>query len=226
MVLWTAKKGATMTRYAITSDVHRRLGRLQAILADARRRQVTAFVDLGDVGSDPCYDALRHAGAHAVFGNYETSQWGNLSAENQRWVHALKPMIVGKTFLAAHAAPYLPSSLSTVNDVWDYMTEHNVTWRKLFPRLDQDENARWLTYAELEQSDKRVFFHGHTHTQTVYRVGPTGSMTRLEGIQIALDRRARYIVGVGSVGQPVGATVPCYVIYDEDEQRIELHQAS
>jgi hypothetical protein len=133
-------------------------------------------------------------------------------------------MIAGKTFLAAHAAPYLPSDLPTVNDVWDYMTEHNVTWRKLFPRLDQDENARWLAYAELEQSSKKVFFHGHTHVQTVYRIGPTGAMIRLEGTQIALDARAHYIVGVGSVGQPVGETVPCYVIYDEDEQRVELRQ--
>jgi predicted phosphodiesterase len=214
-----------MTRYAITSDTHGRLGRLQAVLADARRHKVTAFIDLGDVGGDPCYDTLRQAGARAVFGNYEVSQWGNLSAENQRWVHALKPMIVGKTFLAAHATPYLPAGLPTVTDVWDYMTEHNVTWRKLFPRLDQDEDARWLAYTELEKTKKRVFFHGHTHIQTVYRIGPTGSMTQPKGIQIALDGRARYIVGVGSVGQSVGATGPCYAIYDEDEQMIELCQA-
>ena len=60
-----------MTRYAITSDIHNRLGRLQAVLHDAHHQGMNKFVDLDDTGRDPCYDRLRSTGAQAIFGNHK-----------------------------------------------------------------------------------------------------------------------------------------------------------
>jgi diadenosine tetraphosphatase ApaH/serine/threonine PP2A family protein phosphatase len=213
-----------VTRYAITSDIHNRLDRLQAVLRDAHHQGAKRFIDLGDTGRDPCYDLLRSTGARAVFGNYEVSGWGNLSPANQAWVRALRPVLAGDTFLAAHATPYMPDSLLAVDDVWNYLTAHNVSWSALFPRMDQDEQARWLTYAELGERDKRVCFHGHTHVQSTWRIGPSGAMLRLRGSLIPLDRRGRYIIGVGSVGQPQDGPEACYAIYDNTHQVVELRR--
>ena len=213
-----------MTRYAITSDIHNRLGRLQAVLQDARYHRASKFVDLGDTGQDPCYDLLRSTGARAVFGNYEVSSWSNLSPANQAWVRALRPVLVGDTFLAAHATPYMPDGLLAVDDVWSYLTTHNVAWSTLFPRMDQDEQARWLTSSELDERGKQVCFHGHTHVQSAWRIGPSGAMFRLRGSVIPLDRRGRYIIGVGSVGQPQDGPEARYAIYDKARQIVELRQ--
>jgi predicted phosphodiesterase len=213
-----------MTRYAILADVHGRLDPLRAVLADARQRGATAFIDLGDVTSDPCYDLLRQVGAQAVFGNYEVSGWGDLSPENQAWVRELPPLLMGETFLAAHAAPYFPDDLLTVDEVMDYLLDHDVKWSALFPRMDEEEDVRWLTYAELEEQDKRLFFHGHTHVQAVWRVGPAGAMTSLQTCTVTIGARGRYVVGVGSIGQPQEGPEPRYAIYDQKSMTVELYK--
>lgn len=48
-----------MTHYAIFSDIHGQLDLLRTVLADARQRDATTFIDLGDVGTDP-YQKRNH----------------------------------------------------------------------------------------------------------------------------------------------------------------------
>ena len=221
-----------MTRYAILADIHGHFEQLQAVVQDARQRDAQMIVDLGDTGSashpsyarwsNRCYDLLRQLNARAVFGNYEVSGWIHLSAENQEWVRGLEPFLQTDTFVAAHAAPFMPASLRNVEQVMDYLLENDVKWDVLFPRMNQDENVRWLTYAELEERNVQICFHGHTHLQQVWRIGPTGAMAALRGKTIPVDSRGRYIVGVGSVGQPQEDATPRYVIYDQDLDMIEL----
>jgi predicted phosphodiesterase len=198
------------------SDIHARTDRLTAVLRHAKLNGATSYVNLGDTGSDACHALLHEIGAQAVFGNYEVTGWRHLGAENQHRIRALQPVLVGETFLAAHAAPYLPAGVQDVDDVIEYIVERNAPWRELFPRLDRDEDARWLSYAELLLQNKRVFFHGHTHVQSAWRFGPSGAVNALDGRSIPLDGRGCYLVGVGSVGQPEDGRAPKYVLYNED----------
>jgi len=211
-----------MPRYAITADIHGQAGKLEAVIQDASRRQVDQFLDLGDVGGDNCHALLQKVQAISIFGNYEVSQWGTLSPENQARVRSWPPIISRETFLAAHATPYFPEPLADVEAVWDYMIEHGVTWQQLFPRLDNDEHARWLTYAEMAERRKRLYFHGHTHVQAIWRIGPSGAMTEIRAAKAHLDRRAFYIVGVGSVGRPQDGHHSRYTVYDQEEQTIQM----
>jgi hypothetical protein len=206
-----------MTRYAFLADMHGRSEALRSTLQDAGGYGVSHYIALGDVGTDACYNLLRRVQAQGIFGNYEVTKWDGLSPENQAWVHELGPLWIGDTFLAAHAAPYLPANLGNVDDVLSYILETHAKWQTLFPRLDQDEEARWLTYAELEMRDKLVFFHGHTHVQAGWCVEPDGTMRLVHDGIIHLEPDQRYIVGVGSVGQPEDGAAPCYAIYDESE---------
>lgn len=211
-----------MPRYAITADIHGQTSKFKAVIEDARSRQIGQFLDLGDVGGDSCHALLQAVQAVSTFGNYEVSQWGMLSPENQARVRTWPAMLVRDTFLAAHAAPYFPEPLSDVEAVWNYMTEHGVAWQQLFPRLDGDEHARWLTYAEMAERKKRLCFHGHTHVQAIWRIGPSGAMTEIKAAQVQLDRRGFYIVGVGSVGRPQDGHHSRYAIYDQEKQTIQM----
>jgi diadenosine tetraphosphatase ApaH/serine/threonine PP2A family protein phosphatase len=212
--------------YAITADVHGRLGRLHAVLRDARDRGATAFVDLGDVGTDSCYSLLRKVQAQAVFGNYEVTRWPELSLVNQEWVRALPPALWGDDFVAAHAAPSLPAGLRTVDQVLERVLEQDIPWSTLFPRLERDENARWKACAELVRRGKRVLFHGHSHRQVAWRVDPAGSMRCISGKWFQLQADKRYIVGVESVGQPEDGRKPCYAIYNPTEHTVALCDVS
>jgi predicted phosphodiesterase len=211
-------------RYAILSDIHGKLHPLEAALADARRLGAETIISLGDVGSDACCDLLRSVGAVGVFGNWEVSRWGELSTTNQQFVLSMTPMVAGDDFLAAHAAPRWPEGLSTVVDFMEYMLTSGVKWQTLFPYLDEDEDARWQAVAELENQDKQVLFHGHTHHRQVWRIGSTGRMIRLSGSGIMLDARARYLVGVGSLGRPEGGTPGGYALFDDAARTIELRE--
>ena len=209
-------------RYAILSDIHGNLLALEQVLADAKRQGAKAILFLGDAGSDACLDRLRQAGADLVFGNWEVSQWGYLREDNQAWVRELPPMLVADSFLAVHAAPWWPEGLSNVEDFMDYILQQGVKWRVLFPYLDQDENAFWQAVAKLENTNQRILFHGHTHVQMARRAGPTGRMARLHQTEFVLDRRARYIVGVGSVGRPEDNPGPKNVLFDDKTTSVRL----
>lgn len=213
-----------MTVYAILSDVHGRTANLERVLEDARQRGAEVLIALGDIGSDPCYDLLREVNAQAVFGNYEVSGWDRLRPENQQWVQNLPGVLVGEDWLAAHAVPYFPPGVGNVHQVLDHLLEHQLKWRALFPDLVRDEHARLLTIAELEARGKRVFFHGHTHLQRVWRLGSDNAMDAVSGPTIQLDASGRYIVGAGSVGQPTEGIFPCYALYNSSTQEIQLVQ--
>jgi predicted phosphodiesterase len=209
-------------RYAILSDIHGHQLALERVLADANLHAVGAVLCLGDVGSDACLDRLREAGAKMVFGNWEVSQWGHLREDNRAWVKNLPPMLAGHAFLAVHAAPWWPKGLSNVEDFMTHILRQGVGWRALFPYLDEDEEAFWRALAELEEADRRILFHGHTHVQMARRLGPINHVTALRGLTFALDRRARYVVGVGSVGRPEDGPAPKYVLYDDELATVRL----
>jgi predicted phosphodiesterase len=211
-----------MMRYLLTADIHGNEAWQKKVLHSAQRNGFERWIDLGDVGTDACYDLLRTQNAQLAFGNYEVSQWMGLSETNRQWVRRRAPLISGPNFLAAHASPQLLATLGDIEQAWDYMVEHNLSWRDLFPRLDRNEDARWHAYAKLETRGKQILFHGHTHIQVAWRIGTSGAMTRIEQKQIHIVRGYHYIVGVGSVGKPESASRSQYAIYDEKQNIIDL----
>jgi hypothetical protein len=170
---------------------------------------------------------LRQAGALAVFGNYEVSGWVRLEPTNQAWVREWKPVLVGTDFLAAHATPWWPSGLQTVEEAELWLRKAGQPWRALFPYLTEDKNHLWRALAELESADKRILFHGHTHRQTIWQWEAGGRLARVRRTGVSVEPNRRYLVGVGSVGLPEDGSWAGYTWYDVEAARIEqrrLHQ--
>jgi hypothetical protein len=209
-------------RYAILSDVHGRKQKLEAVLADARRRNAGRFISLGDVGGDECLALLRQVGTVAVFGNYEVSGWRRLAPEHRAWVRTWPPLLAKADFLAVHAAPWWPEGLATVRDFGLWLRKTGKPWRALFPYLTEDEDYLWQALAELETAGKRLLFHGHTHLQTIWRWGSSGRMQQLHTAQVRIEAAHHYLVGVGSVGMPEGGGWAAYTMYDTEAGRVEL----
>lgn len=209
-------------RYAILSDVHGRHEKLASVLDDARSRGAAQIISLGDIGRDSCVDLLRQAGALAVFGNYEVSGWTRLQPENQAWVRSWTPLLAGDDFLAVHAAPWRPEGLHTVDDFAAWLDTTGRSWRDLFPYLTDDEDYLWQALAELEEMEKAILFHGHTHEQAAWQWGPTGRLRRLRASSVQVKADHRYVVSVGSVGLPEDGGHAAYTIYDSPTGRIDL----
>jgi diadenosine tetraphosphatase ApaH/serine/threonine PP2A family protein phosphatase len=160
----------------------------------------------------------------AVFGNYEVSGWRRLKDNYRTWVRGWPPLLAGDDYLAAHAVPWRPKGVDNVQEFGAWLRKTGLSWRALFPYMNEADEHLWRTLAELEDQGKTVMFHGHTHRQVIWCWEPSGRLRQLPTSRIDLEPGHRYVVGVGSVGLPQDNCWASYALYDSDAGRIELIQ--
>lgn len=207
--------------WAFLSDVHGRGDRLARVLADARARGATRILALGDIAGIGAFDLLDAAGATCVFGNWECSGLRGLPAPYRSWVARWPAWVRLNGFWAAHATPVWPAGLA-IAEVVEYLRLHRLHWMALFPSLQHSEAARWAAFAELEAADVPVFFHGHTHVQEAWRWSAGGVPTQVDGLcgEVILGDDERWLVGVGSVGDPHDGGSACYALFDTSARKV------
>jgi predicted phosphodiesterase len=208
-------------RYAILSDVHGNLESLQRALAATDPDDL--LVSLGDnVGYGPnpneCVAILRERCKHAVLGNHDLAALENFGVENfnnaaraamawtqnvldepsRAWLNTLPYELRFPDFLLVHGAPVT---------YFDYI-------------LDKDSAA-----AAFERTDAPVVFIGHTHIAEYWSCGDDGVIGHKHmqhGGDLVLESGKRYIVDVGSVGQPRDLNPEAsFVFYDPEARRVQ-----
>jgi predicted phosphodiesterase len=190
-------------RYGILSDVHSNFEALQAVLAEVDAIGVDAVLCLGDIvgyGPSPneCCDLLRARDVIAIAGNHDEAavdgagaerfnslaraaiQWTqeHLTPENRAYLAALPRERFLDGFGMVHGAPV---------HHFDYI-------------MDVLDAKR-----ALELTDQRLTFVGHSHVAEVYYQdagGRTFQQRLAHGGRIDVVPEFRYIINVGSVGQP------------------------
>ncbi|HEY3064603.1 MAG TPA: metallophosphoesterase family protein [Methylomirabilota bacterium] len=213
-------------RYAVLSDVHGNLEALEAVLADAAAH-ADAVVCLGDVvgyGADPipCVERLAERAQAVVAGNHEHGVTGQMSLawfnqyaraaaewtreqlddDHRDWLAAL-PLTasVGDATLV-HASPRHPEE-------WDYLVSA--------------EDG----YAAFDAFETRVCFVGHSHLPGVWSLGSAGREHEGGNVDVTLEAGRRYLVNVGSVGQPRDRDVrAAYAVWDADGRRIQIRRVA
>ena len=210
-------------KWAILSDVHGNLEALQVALADLHREGAGKIAFLGDAvgyGANPgeCLLLLREQTEFWVAGNHDWGavgltdvsyfntaakaavQWtgGQLSEEDRAFLlhRPLVHQAAGITFV--HGTPNEPGE-------WNYIFT--------FPEAEQAFGA--LT--------GELAFIGHSHRPVILAKGEKGKVTALEREAAVLEKETRYIINVGSVGQPRdGNPRAAYGLYDEGERKFLL----
>jgi diadenosine tetraphosphatase ApaH/serine/threonine PP2A family protein phosphatase len=188
-------------RYAIISDVHGNLEALQ--VAFALMAPTDGLLCLGDIvgyGPNPneCVELIRARATATVLGNHDVAaidnfglsyfnptaraamQWTQtvLTPENADWLNGLGYEFRVPEFLLVHGAPII---------YFEYI-------------LDKGGAARAFA-----ATDAPLIFIGHTHIAEYYALRPDGTIDHKhwqQGGSFELEAGSRYIVNVGSVGQP------------------------
>jgi len=204
---------------AIVSDIHSNLEALQTCVGHARERGATHFACLGDCvgyGADPVptLDLLRSLpqlllvrGNHdeALFldepidvpGIREALDWTctQLAPVHCDLLENVPYVLTQGQATYAHASAYMP-------EAWEYLR-----------RPEQIRDC-------LSATGSRVTFIGHVHVPMVFCLSAEGVLREHNpepGVPIALLPSCRYVINVGSVGQPRdGNNATCYVLYDSD----------
>jgi predicted phosphodiesterase len=221
-------------RYAIFSDIHDSAAGFERVLGDAERQAVDELICLGDVGRDSSlYYELRDRRIPCTFGNWEVSGLRRMSPLLAGWVGAWPACLRRGNAIFCHATPNLPAEAQTTSQAVAVIAK-GVGWLELFPRLHQNEGARWQALAALEQQAARVAFHGHTHIQEAWAwegnlegVHQLRCLNAPDRLTLRLGSGAspnRYLVGVGSAGQPLDGVLLRYAIYDDISQQVWLRR--
>lgn len=212
-------------RIAIVSDIHSNLHALDAVLQDADNRSVDLYHCLGDIvgyGAFPkeCCDLIQEICDETVFGNHEHAVLypkhsmsfnpdakkaidytiEQLSESTIDWFHSLEPHLVLDDFTIAHGS---------LRNFDEYVSDATIARLSL----------------EILQTD--LLFVGHTHYPEGYQYDlDTKSARAMDLIsegEAVLEDGLRYLINVGSVGQPRdGDTRAAYGVYDTETSKIEI----
>ena len=213
-------------RFAIVSDIHGNLEALEAVLA--RVRPEDALLCLGDtVGYGPnpneCLALIRGRAQQVVLGNHDVGaidshglayfnpaaraaiDWTQrvLAPENVAWLDAQSYEVRTPEYLLVHGAPV------------EYFTYI----------LDKTTAAKAFA-----ATDAPLIFVGHTHVAEFYALGSDGTMEHAHcqhGGSLSLEPGTRYLVNVGSVGQPRDLNPDAsFVVYEPQARRVTWERVS
>lgn len=214
-------------RQAILSDIHSNLEALQACVTHAQEQGATHFACLGDCvgyGADPVPtldlllslpnllmvrgnhdEALFRSDVINVPGIREALDWTSeqLTPAHRRLLGDAPYVRSLGSATYAHASAHDPQE-------WEY--------------LRQPEQV----IACLDSCDTQVTFIGHVHVPMVFYRTASGTLRehRPESeVPVPLSPSCRYVVNVGSVGQPRdGNNAASYVLYDSDAAEVTLYR--
>lgn len=212
-------------RYAIFSDVHGNLEALEAVLEDAQKKSIDQTVFLGDAvgyGADPgeCLKIIRREFPIILAGNHDHAAAGRLTTETFNpiarisldWTrdHLSESAI---EFLAELPFCYVEGDLYFVHAC----PTNPARWKYIRTREDVGD--------ALDAIDHRFCFVGHTHVPMAAARDEGGWIDSIHDKSFRIDREKRYLINVGSVGQPRdGNDRACYVIYDGQASTISFQR--
>lgn len=214
-------------KIGIFSDIHANLEAFESVLNDMRRERLEGYIFLGDLvgyGASPreCIELLRQLSRQApmlaIAGNHDYAVAGLTPYENYA-AHARLSIDWTIRQLNADENAFL-SALPLVADPGQYFQEGGrpvsfcvVHANLVYPQgwgYIWDIDDAFLTFQLLMQ---KVCFIGHSHKPIVFTQGENVDWFLSE--EIRLENELKYIVNVGSVGQPRdGNPEACYAVYD------------
>ena len=208
-------------RYAIVSDVHGNLESLErALTAIAPDDTLVSLGDVVGYGPNPneCVAKLRERCGHAVLGNHDLAAIENFGVES--FNAAARAAITWTQGVLDEPSRVWLNSLPYELRFPEFLLVHGAPVRYFDYILDKDTAA-----AAFERTDARIVFVGHTHIAEYWVCGPDGVIGHKHmqhGGDLNLEDANRYIVDVGSVGQPRDLNPEaCFVTYDPENKRVE-----
>ena len=207
--------------HAIVSDIHGNLEALETVLEDIERHRPASIVCLGDFvgyGASPneCIERLRPRIEHAVAGNHDLAACGRLK-------------LTYFNSNAAEAATWTETALTAENRAYLQSLPFSVQWREtLLVHASPAEPEDWHyvmspieAQAEMDAYEEAVCFIGHSHYPGSFD-RHNGHVKYTRNAEIKLEKGHRYLVNVGSIGQPRdGDPRAAYVLFEDAERTVK-----
>jgi diadenosine tetraphosphatase ApaH/serine/threonine PP2A family protein phosphatase len=216
-------------RIGIISDIHANLEALTQSLAALERQRPDRVVCLGDVvgygaSVNECCDLVRKTCEATLLGNHDAAVSGRMdySFYYDAARHALD-------WTAARIEPeHLDwlRSLGYVHKIDGVQFSHgNPIQPESYEYVFAIEQARELLPHVADLAE--VNFVGHSHLCKTFALHPSGDVLEVVATRFGIRRGYKYVVSVGSVGQPRDCdNRACFVTYDTEERVVEFHRVA
>jgi diadenosine tetraphosphatase ApaH/serine/threonine PP2A family protein phosphatase len=216
-------------RIGILSDVHSNIEALTEVVGALEKLRVDEVYCLGDVvgygaSVNECCALVRETAKVTLLGNHDAAVAGRMDYSfyydaarhaldwtaariddvHLAWLRELPYTHRLGDVLLCHGSPVEPSA-------FDYVFALEQA-RELLPHLD---------------ALGEITFIGHSHLCKSFALHPSGEVHDVIAPRYGLRRGYRYVVSVGSVGQPRdGDNRACFVTYDTGERTVEFHRVA
>jgi diadenosine tetraphosphatase ApaH/serine/threonine PP2A family protein phosphatase len=214
--------------YALISDVHGNLEALTAVMDDIRKYgSIDEIIFLGDAvgyGANP-NEVLEIINANCpirIMGNHDYSALGLLDPTEFN-VYAQSGINFSVSVLTPQSRGIL-SSFRLIDKVGELLLVHATpdapeTWS--YCLSSAEANRLFFTF------DEPICFVAHSHQPVIFRQDCLGECDMLKEEELILTDDYRYIVNIGSVGQPRDNDPrACFTIYDTISQRLQYRRIS
>lgn len=220
-------------RIAIFSDIHSNLEALTKFHEDVKQQSVDKMICLGDVigyGANPneCCEIVQELAEVSLLGNHDTATLGLMSTEyyyesaqlaidwtrtelsgrNMEWLAGCPYSTTVPDADAGffHGAPFLPSN---------------------FYYVITNQHAQTLGSQDFFEKLRNVTFIGHAHMTRMFEFSGDRSI-EFHGEKLPMgadDRKTKFVINVGSVGQPRDRDPRgCYVVFDSEDRSVEFRR--
>lgn len=217
-------------KIAIISDLHANIEAAEEVFADIEVMGINHIIGLGDtVGYGPDPEKTAHLmmarRIPTVMGNHELAMAGGNYRQRLN-KSALESIFITETLLSPPVRAYL-KSLPPVLIRDGIRFVHGCPPDSIETYLVFPEASRLRRIFSMYK--ERLCFFGHTHQLAIFELDPAttriADMELLPGrFELRADRR--YLINVGSVGQPRDGinNFAKYVVYDRANSAIEVRQ--
>jgi len=212
-------------KYIIFSDVHSNLEAVNSFCQVAESIDHDKKVCLGDIvgyNADPnlVVEWVRNeidlvlAGNHdyAVLNKTDISYFNSVAYQACAWTqNTLKKK--NKEFLDS-----LPVEKEEDSIYWVHSSPFEPTkWHYISTELNAEKNFDYF--------EQTVCFLGHSHLPGIFEKNKNNKICSFRSSKLTLNPESRYIINVGSLGQPRdGNPDPAFVFYDSVRHIIEFHR--
>jgi len=210
-------------RYAIFSDIHSNLEALQAIIEAYKKEHIDQYLCIGDIvgyagNPNECIEKIEGLAINCIAGNHDWAAvdlfsieyfnpeaasaivWTehHLTDKSKHFLESLKLTYKNKDLTLTHGTLENPGD-------FDYMTDAYIA-KKSFELLENN-----------------ICFVGHTHTPGIFMKDAAERISYFQKSAIEIKKDIRYIINVGSVGQPRdNDNRAAYCIYDTDKKEVSI----
>jgi len=211
-------------KYAILGDIHANLEALNAVLADAKQEGANRYVCTGDIvgyNADPkaCLQKAKEMEISSVQGNhdYYAAHHDSVESFNPAARHSISWT---RKQLGIFDRKYL-RQLPMILDIENFTLVHSSLespnrWNYVHKKREVEMHFR--------HQFNPVCFFGHTHIPMLF-IQKQDHIEHLRFDSIQIEKGAKYLINVGSVGQPRDRdSRACYLLYDLQKEIVQLRR--